>query len=125
MANNDEVDESAARTERYDARGYENRRLDGCRRGYYACQRVGLTNVKSIRGDLGTTLHLAKRKKRSDRATEMLVSGGTIPRGNERIGARKGTSEANGVITEECVRATWYDRELKLGPSNDRLDVPR
>lgn len=26
-----------------------------------------LTNVESIRGDLGTTLHLAKRKKRSDR----------------------------------------------------------
>lgn len=38
MANNNEVDESA--TERYDARSYENRRLDGC--GYYACQRVGI-----------------------------------------------------------------------------------
>lgn len=52
--------------------------------------------------------------------TEMLVPSGTIPRGNERIGARKGTSEANGVITEKCARIAWHGRELKLGQRSPR-----
>lgn len=52
--------------------------------------------------------------------TEMLVPSGTIPRGNERIGARKGTSEANGVITKKCARIAWHGRELKLGQRSPR-----
>lgn len=106
--------------QRYDARG-DTKIGDSAAAAaaccYYACQRVGLTNVESIRGDLGTTLHLAKRKKkkktirpkRSSRAER-------FPEGTKRVGARKGTGEANGVITEECVRVAWYDRELDRRP---------